>query len=122
MAVNVNVKKLKENATIPTYGTEYAAGADLYACIEEAVTIEARSGLSCKRGLAPANKVGVVDADYRGELTVALHNHSNKAETIEPNERIAQVVITPFLSANFNQVDELSDTVRGVGGFGSTGK
>ena len=112
MAVNVNVKKLKENATIPTYGTEYAAGADLYACIEEAVTIEAgetkfigtgiameipegyagliyaRSGLSCKRGLAPANKVGVVDADYRGELTVALHNHSNKAETIEPNERI----------------------------------
>ncbi|MFQ9442774.1 MAG: dUTP diphosphatase [Eubacterium ventriosum] len=123
MAVNVNVKKLKENATIPTYGTEYAAGADLYACIEEAVTIEAgetkfigtgiameipegyagliyaRSGLSCKRGLAPANKVGVVDADYRGELTVALHNHSNKAETIEPNERIAQVVITPFLSA-----------------------
>ena len=118
MAVNVNVKKLKENATIPTYGTEYAAGADLYACIEEAVTI----GLSCKRGLAPANKVGVVDADYRGELTVALHNHSNKAETIEPNERIAQVVITPFLSANFNQVDELSDTVRGVGGFGSTGK
>ena len=135
MAVNVNVKKLKENATIPTYGTEYAAGADLYACIEEAVTIEAgetkfigtgiameipegyagliyaRSGLSCKRGLAPANKVGV-----------ALHNHSNKAETIEPNERIAQVVITPFLSANFNQVDELSDTVRGVGGFGSTGK
>lgn len=146
MAVNVNVKKLKENATIPTYGTEYAAGADLYACIEEAVTIEAgetkfigtgiameipegyagliyaRSGLSCKRGLAPANKVGVVDADYRGELTVALHNHSNKAETIEPNERIAQVVITPFLSANFNQVDELSDTVRGVGGFGSTDK
>ena len=146
MAVNVNVKKLKENATIPTYGTKYAAGADLYACIEEAVTIEAgetkfigtgiameipegyagliyaRSGLSCKRGLAPANKVGVVDADYRGELTVALHNHSNKAETIEPNERIAQVVITPFLSANFNQVDELSDTVRGVGGFGSTGK
>ena len=119
---------------------------NLYACIEEAVTIEAgetkfigtgiameipegyagliyaRSGLSCKRGLAPANKVGVVDADYRGELTVALHNHSNKAETIEPNERIAQVVITPFLSANFNQVDELSDTVRGVGGFGSTGK
>ncbi len=84
--------------------------------------IYARSGLSCKRGLAPANKVGVVDADYRGELTVALHNHSNKAETIEPNERIAQVVITPFLSANFNQVDELSDTVRGVGGFGSTGK
>ena len=119
MAVNVNVKKLKENATIPTYGTEYAAGADLYACIGEtkfigtgiameipegyAGLIYARSGLSCKRGLAPANKVGVVDADYRGELTVALHNHSNKAETIEPNERIAQVVITPFLSANFNQ-------------------
>ena len=146
MTVNVNIKKLKETAIIPTYGTEYAAGADLYACINEALTIQpgetefigtgialeipegyagliyARSGLSCKKGLAPANKVGVVDADYRGEITIALHNHSLEAKTIQPNERIAQMVITPFLAAAFNEVDELSDTVRGVGGFGSTGK
>lgn len=146
MSVNVNIKKLKSNATIPTYGTPYAAGADLYACLDEALTINpgetqfigtgialevpegyagliyARSGLSCKKGLAPANKVGVVDADYRGEITVALHNHSLEAKTIEPNERIAQLVITPFLAAAFNEVDELSDTVRGVKGFGSTGK
>lgn len=146
MAVNVNIKKLNGKATIPTYGTEYAAGADLYACIDEAITIQpgetkfigtgialeipegyagliyARSGLSCKKGLAPANKVGVVDADYRGEITVALHNHSLEAKTIAPNERIAQMVIAPFLAATFHEVDELSDTVRGVGGFGSTGK
>ncbi len=146
MAVKVNIKKLKEGATIPTYGSEYAAGADLYACLDSDVTIApgetyfvgtgialeipegyagliyARSGLSCKRGLAPANKVGVVDADYRGEITVALHNHSDKPETIGANERIAQMVIAPFLAASFNEVDELSDTVRGVGGFGSTGK
>ena len=146
MAVKVNIKKLKEGATIPTYGSEYAAGADLYACLDGDVTIApgetyfvgtgialeipegyagliyARSGLSCKRGLAPANKVGVVDADYRGEITVALHNHSDKPETIGANERIAQMVIAPFLAASFNEVDELSDTVRGVGGFGSTGK
>lgn len=145
MRVNVNIKKLKPEATIPTYGTDYAAGADLYACISENLTINpgetafigtgvalevpegyagliyARSGLSCKKGLAPANKVGVVDSDYRGEITVALHNHSSEAKTIEPNERIAQMVIAPFLGANFVEVDELSDTVRGVGGFGSTG-
>ena len=146
MPVNVNIKKLKENATLPTYGSEYAAGADLYACIDSPLTIApgqthfigtglaieipegyagliyARSGLSCKRGLAPANKVGVVDADYRGEITVALHNHSLEPQTIAPNERIAQMVIAPFLSAAFHEVDELSDTVRGVGGFVSTGK
>ena len=146
MAVNVNIKKLKEGATIPTYGSDYAAGADLYACLDDALTINpgetvfvgtgialevpegyagliyARSGLSCKRGLAPANKVGVVDADYRGEVTVALHNHSDKPQTIEAHERIAQMVIAPFLAASFTEVDELSDTVRGVGGFGSTGK
>lgn len=145
MSVSINIKKLKENATIPTYGTEYAAGADLYACIDSALTINsgetafvgtgialevpdgyagliyARSGLSCKRGLAPANKVGVVDSDYRGEITVALHNHSLEPKTIEPNERIAQMVIAPFLKASFNEVDELSDTVRGINGFGSTG-
>lgn len=144
--VNINIKKLNENATIPTYGTEYSAGADLYACLENPLTIApgktefihtgialevpegyaglvyARSGLSCKKGLAPANKVGVIDADYRGEIMVALHNHSDEAVTLECNERVAQLVITPFLGAIFNEVDELSDTVRGAGGFGSTGR
>lgn len=141
----MNIKKLNPNAIIPTYGSECAAGADLYACIESPVTIEpgqtvfistglameipegyagfvyARSGLSCKRGLAPANKVGVVDADYRGEITVALHNHSDEPKTIEVNERIAQIVIAPFVHVAFDEVDELSNTVRGAGGFGSTG-
>lgn len=145
MNVPVNIKKLKENATIPTYGSAYAAGADLYACIDAPITIEpaqtilvptglameipegyagliyARSGLASKKGLAPANKVGVVDADYRGEVMVALHNHSAVAATIEANERIAQLVIAPFLAASFTEVNELSDTVRGAGGFGSTG-
>ena len=134
----MNIKKLNPNAIIPTYGSECAAGADLYACIESPVTIEpgqtvfistglameipegyagfvyARSGLSCKRGLAPANKVGVVDADYRGEITVALHNHSDEPKTIEVNERIAQIVIAPFVHVAFDEVDELSDTVRGA--------
>lgn len=142
---NVNIKKLHPNATIPTYGSEYAAGCDLYACLDSSVTIEphqtvliktgialeipvgfagliyARSGLASKRNLAPANKVGVVDADYRGEVMVALHNHGTTAQTVEHGERIAQLVITPFLTANFIQVDTLSDTVRGDGGFGSTG-
>ena len=141
----MNIKKLNENAVIPTYGSEYAAGADLYACIDEAVTIEpgetafigtgiameipmgyagfiyARSGLSCKKGLAPANKVGVVDADYRGEITVALYNHASEKRVVEPQERIAQMVIAPFLKDDFEEVNELSDTVRGIGGFGSTG-
>lgn len=143
--MNIPVKKLKENATMPTYGSEYAAGADLYACIDEAVTINPgethmiptglamelpmgyagliypRSGMASKRGLAPANKVGVVDPDYRGEFMVALHNHSLTPQTVEPNERIAQLVITPFITANFEETEELSDTVRGAGGFGSTG-
>ena len=143
---DVNIKKLHENALIPTYGTEYAAGADLYACMDEAVTINpgetafiktglamevpvgyagliyARSGLACKKGLAPANKVGVIDSDYRGEIMVALHNHSNEAVLVESGERIAQLVITPYIVAVFNQVDELEDTVRGEGGFGSTGR
>ena len=143
---DVNIKKLNENAVIPTYGTEYAAGADLYACMDEAVTINpgetafiktglamevpvgyagliyARSGLACKKGLAPANKVGVIDSDYRGEIMVALHNHSNEAVLVESGERIAQLVITPYIVAAFNQVDELEDTVRGEGGFGSTGR
>lgn len=142
----INVKKLNEKAVLPTYGSEYAAGADLYACLDEAVTINPgetymvhtglameipagyagliypRSGLASKRGLAPANKVGVVDPDYRGEFMVALHNHSLTAQTIEPGERIAQLVITPFITANFELTDELSETVRGEGGFGSTGR
>ncbi len=142
----VNIKKLRENAVIPTYGSQFAAGADLYACLEEDLTIEpsetkliptgiaaeipvgyagliyARSGIASKRGLAPANKVGVVDADYRGEIMVALHNHSDKPQTIARDERIAQLVIAPFLAVEFNEVDELQDTVRGAGGFGSTGR
>ncbi len=143
---NVNIKKLNDKAVIPTYGTAYAAGADLYACMDEAVTIApgethfvktglamevpvgyagliyARSGLACKKGLAPANKVGVIDSDYRGEIMVALHNHSNEAVTVESGERIAQLVITPYIVAAFNEVADLEETVRGEGGFGSTGR
>ena len=143
---DINIKKLNENATIPSYGSEFAAGADLYACMDEPVTIAAgetqfihtglaieipagyaglvyaRSGLACKKGLAPANKVGVIDADYRGEIMVALYNHSSQAVEIEPGERVAQLVITPYLTAVFEETEELSDTVRGEGGFGSTGR
>ncbi len=145
LAQKVGVKKLNENAVLPSYGSEFAAGADLYACMEEEVTlapgetklihtgiamevpvgyaglIYARSGLATKRGLAPANKVGVVDSDYRGEIMVALHNHSTTPQTVAPGERIAQMVIAPFLCADFEEKQELSDTVRGEGGFGSTG-
>ena len=141
----VAVKKLRPQAVLPTYGSEFAAGADLYACLDEAVTIAphetkliptglameipvgwaglvyARSGLAMKRHLAPANKVGVVDPDYRGELMVALHNHGTIPQTIEPAERIAQLVLTPYLTARFFETEELTDTVRGEGGFGSTG-
>lgn len=142
---NIPIKKLNPAAIIPTYASQYAAGADLYACIEEPIEIApaktiliptglaieipagyagliyARSGLASKKGLAPANKVGVIDADYRGEIMVALHNHSNTAATIAPKERIAQMVITPYLTAHFEETQNLSDTVRGAGGFGSTG-
>ncbi len=142
---NVPVKKLRENALLPTYGSEFAAGADLYACPDEAVTIAphetkliptglamelpegwagliyARSGLASKRHLAPANKVGVIDPDYRGEIMVALHNHGTVPQTINPGERIAQLVLTPYLTVRFLETEELSDTVRGAGGFGSTG-
>lgn len=144
MTQTVRVKKLRENAVLPSYGSDYAAGADLYAC--NAVTVKpgttefvqtglalevpagyaglvyARSGLACKKGLAPANKVGVIDADYRGEIMVALYNHSSQAVEIEPGERVAQLVITPYLTAVFEETEELSDTVRGEGGFGSTGR
>ncbi len=142
---NVKIKKLNENAIIPTYGSEFAAGADLYACLDEPLVIKkgetvfvstgisielpegtagliyARSGLACKKGLAPANKVGVVDSDYRGEVMVALHNHSKENYELQPGERIAQLVVTPFIKANFIE-EELSNTKRGTGGFGSTGK
>lgn len=144
--VKINVKKLDERAVLPTYGSVSAAGADLYAVTDGAVTfapgetklirtglaveipegyaglIYARSGLATKRGLAPANKVGVVDADYRGEVMVSLHNHSTVPQTVESGERIAQLVVTPFLKAEYTEAEELSDTARGAGGFGSTGK
>ena len=144
--MNVKIKKLQDNAIIPTYGTEYSAGADLFLLTEDTVTVEphttrllhtgisieipvgycglvfARSGLASKRGLAPANKVGVIDADYRGEIMVALHNHSDLAQSLECGERIAQLAIVPFLKAEFELADELSTTERGTGGFGSTGK
>ena len=142
----IRVKKLRDNAIVPTYGSLEAAGADLYACLEEAVFVEpgqtawiptgiamevpkgcaglvyARSGMACKRGLAPANKVGVVDSDYRGEITVVLHNHGTVAQRVEPGERIAQMVITPVLTPAYEVADDLSDTGRGQGGFGSTGQ
>lgn len=145
MTTTVQVKKLRPNAQLPVYGSEYAAGADLYACLDAPVTIDphstrfiptglaielpvgwagmvcARSGMASKRDLAPANKVGVIDCDYRGELTVALHNHGEKPQTVETGERIAQLLIMPYLTAQFLETDTLSDTVRGEGGFGSTG-
>ena len=142
----IRVRKLKERAILPTYGSTEAAGADLYACLEEAVTILpgesvfvptglameipegyfggifARSGLSSKEGLRPANCVGVVDADYRGEVKVALHNDGEVVREIKAGQKIAQLVVVPFLGVEFDEVEELSETVRGVGGFGSTGK
>ena len=145
MTTPVAVKKLRPNAKLPTYGSEFAAGADLYACLDVPVTIQphetylvptglalelpvgwagmvhARSGMATKRDLAPANKVGVIDCDYRGEVMVSLHNHGTKPQTVEPGERIAQLVIMPYLTAQFFETEELSDTVRGEGGFGSTG-
>ena len=144
MSIKVNIKKLDKDAILPTYGSEYAAGADLYSVSETfeieagktvlvhtGVAIElpqglvgliyARSGLASKKGLAPANKVGVIDCDYRGEIMVALHNHSSETRRVEKGERIAQLVIAPYYTAEFTEVDELSDTVRGDGGFGSTG-
>lgn len=142
----IRVKKLKENAIMPTYGSTEAAGADLYACLDAPVCINpgesvfipiglameipqgyagliyARSGLACKRGLAPANKVGVVDSDYRGEFMIVLHNHGVEPQTIEHGERIAQLVITPVYTPGFVEIEELTSTERSDGGFGSTGK
>lgn len=142
----INVKLLRAGAHMPTYGTAGAAGADLYACLEDAVTIlpgqtmpiptgvalevpagcaglvYARSSMGVKRDLAPANKVGVIDSDYRGEILVMLHNHGSQAREVVPGERVAQLLITPVYTPGFTQVEALSDTVRGTGGFGSTGK
>ena len=144
--MNIKVKKLKPGATVPTMGSKFAAGADLYSAEDADVVIGpsetkfigtglameipegyvglvyARSGLACKRGLAPANKVCVVDSDYRGEIKVALHNHGKEAQTVEKGERIAQMVIAPYLSVNYEEADALSETERGEGGFGSTGR
>ena len=142
----IRVKILRPGATLPAYGTAEEAGADLTACLEAPVTIEAgstafiptgialevpvgcaglvyaRSGMACKQGLAPANKVGVIDSDYRGEIMVALHNHSGSARSIEPGQRIAQLLITPVLTPAYEEAATLSDTARDAGGFGSTGK
>jgi len=142
----VKVKKLSPNATLPTYGSAEAAGADLYACLDAPVTIQpgetawigtgialevpkgcaglvfARSSMGAKRGLAPANKVGVIDSDYRGEIRVVLLNHGKEAQTVEHGERVAQFLITPVLTPAYEETEELSDTSRGTGGFGSTGK
>ena len=144
--MKIAVKKLRENAIMPTFGSPGAAGADLYACLASPVTVApgetafiptglamelpvgyvglvyARSGLACKRGLAPANKVGVIDSDYRGEFVVALHNHGTESQTVASGERIAQLVVTPVLMPEYVETDSLSATQRGEGGFGSTGK
>lgn len=142
----IKVKRIRENARLPVYASLHAAGADLHACLENSITVHpgetvfvptglameipvgcvgliyARSGLSCKRGLAPANKVGVIDSDYRGELMVALHNHGAQAQVVDPDERIAQLLISPALTPGFYEVEHLSDTQRAEAGFGSTGK
>ena len=143
---SVRVKLLRQGAKLPTYGSAEAAGADLYACLDQPITVEpgatvfvptgislevprhcaglvyARSGMACKRGLAPANKVGVIDSDYRGEIIVALHNHGTEERTVIHGERIAQMVITPVLTPAYEIAESLEKTARGEGGFGSTGK
>ena len=142
----IRVKRLRENALMPTYGSAEAAGADLYACLSEPVTIApgqsafiptglamelpkgfagliyARSGLACKRGLAPANKVGVVESDYRGEYMIVLKNHRDQPQTVVHGDRIAQLVITPVFTPGFIEAADLTDTQRSGGGFGSTGR
>ena len=144
--MKISIKRLSETATLPERGSAFAAGYDLFADIQESLEIKpqetvmihtgvameipegywggifARSGLSSKEGLRPANCVGVVDADYRGPVCVALHNDSDVVRTVNPQQKIAQMVVVPFLAVEFEEVQELSDTVRGIGGFGSTGK
>lgn len=146
MIENINVKKLNDLAKLPTRGSEYAAGYDLYAATSYNIEIQPhttvkigtglsfelpqgtfaaifpRSGIATKRGLRPANCVGVCDSDYRGEYIVALHNDTNEIQIIEPQERIAQMILLPFVEMSFNEVNELSDTVRGGSGFGDSGK
>lgn len=144
--MKVRIKKLNQRAVIPTYGSAGSAGGDLYSAEENDITVApgqtafigtglaveipqglvglvyARSGLACKKGLAPANKVGVIDSDYRGEIKVALYNHGKEPQTVAKGERIAQLVIAPFVFAEYEETDDLSDTARGEGGFGSTGR
>ena len=146
MKQKVKISILRPEAVVPAYQSEKAAGADLYAAASENIIIEpnktaliptgiameipegfvgliyARSGLALKKGLAPANKVGVIDSDYRGEIMVALHNHSSEAAEVEKGDRIAQIVLTPYLTADFEVTEALSETERAAGGFGSTGK
>ena len=143
--MKINIKRLSETAKLPERGSAYAAGYDLFADLQEAIEIKphetymintgvameipegywggvfARSGLATKRSLAPANKVGVIDSDYRGEIMVALHNHSDLPQTIDAGERIAQLVLVPYVAAAFEEVSELEDTARGAGGFGHSG-
>lgn len=142
----MNIKRMDKRAILPTYGTKYSAGADLYALLDEDLVIApsetilvhtgicmeiptglvglvfARSGLATKKGLEPANKVGVIDSDYRGEIMVPLHNHTKEEKVIKHGERIAQIIFMPYIMEQFDEVDELSETVRGEGGFGSTGR
>ena len=141
--IDLKIKKLSDKAVLPSYGSEFAAGADLYSAEDEIIIksgetrlvhtglamqipegyvglIYARSGIATKRGLAPANKVGVIDSDYRGEIMVSIFNHSGETQTIAAGERVAQIVITPYLTVNYIEADELDDTLRGEGGFGST--
>lgn len=119
----INIKKTDENAKTPTYGSEFAAGADLYAVIHNYVgLIYARSGLACKQGLALANKVGVIDSDYRGNIMVALYNQSSETRIVSEGDRIAQIIIQPVEQFGFNEKENLSGTKRGENGFGSTGK
>ena len=143
----MKIKRLNKSAIVPTRGSDYSAGYDLYACLDAASVIIpahttllvdtgwameisrgyfgaifARSGIATKRGLRPANCVGVIDSDYRGPVKVALHNDSNEPQTITNGERIAQLVIMNYSVVNFEEVDELEDTERGTGGFGSTDK
>ena len=145
MPAPVSVKILDSRAKLPVYGSADAAGADLHVLTDGPVTIApgetvmlhtglafaipkgyvglvcARSSLGAKKGLAPANKVGVIDADYRGEVRVALHNHGSLPQVVENGDRVAQLVIVPYLAAQFTPAEELDDTARGAGGFGSTG-
>lgn len=142
----VKVKILREGAVLPTYGSEGAAGADLYACLNGPIEIApgetvfiptglamaipeglaglvyARSGMACKRGLAPANKVGVIDSDYRGEIMVALLNHGSQTQQISHGDRIAQLLLTPVMTPSYDIATDLDETHRASGGFGSTGK